>query len=412
MRFSHDKSALLARNKSLIELVEHCVSSTTARLYATLLDRVLPRFRRCREKEDGQVDGEEDDEIDLPEISTAEITRFIADDLDITNSIGKSEHGKTSISGLDHSKKKRQKDSSEDDEDAPSSKKRRQKVSIDSDDDDFEIMKHIKKPKPNVNADGHVSANEHSNAEDHDHTDEDFDYVHSNVAHVSRSKLRPSTTPTNPNTHLASVRAHLLLLSSHPTPFLRHIPRTSSSSEKWSVPYAQLSHALLHNLLTNLATTRFGSLSTRLLNILSDKGKLDEKTLSTISLIPQKNMRPLLTSMHTAGLLELQEIPRDSNNRAPSRTTFLWYFDADRARAKVLAETERAMARLLQRAAVEREGVEGVLAKAERSDVRGREDEFLSKGELEALREWEGKEERIWGQLGRLDDMIGVLRDF
>ena len=363
------------------------------------------------------MDDEEDDEIDLPEISTAEVARFISDEADITGSIGKSDYDKPEFNGSHHPEKRRQRDSSDDDEDAPSLKKRRQKASMNSDDDDFQTMTSMRNTKRDAGNDENVSANEDTKSEDLNYTDEDFDYLHSNGTHVLPSKPRPpgqnlEAVQSDPNTHLASIRAHLLLLSSHPVSFLRYIPRTSSTSEKWSVPYSHLSHTLLHNLITNLATTRFGSTSTRLLNILAEKGKLDEKTLCTISLIPQKNMRSLLTSMHTAGLLELQEIPRDANNRAPSRTTFLWYFEADRARAKVLDETERAMARLLQRAAVEREGMEGLLAKAERSDVRGREDEFLSKGELQALREWEGKEDRIWGQLGRLDDMVGILRDF
>ncbi|KAL8648160.1 MAG: hypothetical protein Q9210_005154 [Variospora velana] len=123
-------------------------------------------------------------------------------------------------------------------------------------------------------------------------------------------------------------------------------------------------------------------------------------------------MRTLLHSMHRAGHIELQELPKDGNQRRPGTTSFYWFFDPERMRRRVLEETYKTMGNLLRRARVEREGVRGVVEKSERTDVVGREDEFLGDEELKALHEWRGKEERIWGEVARLDDLVAVLRDF
>ena len=70
------------------------------------------------------------------------------------------------------------------------------------------------------------------------------------------------------------------------------------------------------------------------------------------------------------------------------------------------------MARCLQRVKVEREAVQTVIEKAERTDVVGKEEEYLGVGERVALEEWREREERLLGEVGRLDDLVAVLRDF
>lgn len=123
-------------------------------------------------------------------------------------------------------------------------------------------------------------------------------------------------------------------------------------------------------------------------------------------------MRTLLHSMHRAGHIELQELPKDGNQRRPGTTLFFWFFDPDRMRKRVLEETYKTMANLIKRVKVEREGVRAVVEKSERTDVVGNEDKLLAEEERSALKEWRAKEERIWGEVGRLDDLVAVLRDF
>ena len=122
-------------------------------------------------------------------------------------------------------------------------------------------------------------------------------------------------------------------------------------------------------------------------------------------------MRSILNRMHGAGHVELQEIPRDTQ-RQPSRTMFLWYFDVERCRRKLLEETYKTMARCLQRVKSERGLLHNLMEKAARSDVKGREAEFLKIEEQATLEKWRSMEERLLGEIGRLDDVVAVLRDF
>ena len=70
------------------------------------------------------------------------------------------------------------------------------------------------------------------------------------------------------------------------------------------------------------------------------------------------------------------------------------------------------MARYLRRAKVEGENVKGTLEKSSRSDVVGREKELLGMQELEALNVWRETDERIWGAVSKLDDLVACLRHF
>jgi len=115
--------------------------------------------------------------------------------------------------------------------------------------------------------------------------------------------------------------------------------------------------------------------------------------------------------MQEAGYVDTQEIPRD-NSRQPSRTIYLWFYDQDRMRKLVLNDVYKAMSRLLQRIKVERERVHTVIEKAERLDVRGHEDKYLTKVEREALWAWRECEEKLLVQLSRQDDLVALLRDF
>jgi len=206
-------------------------------------------------------------------------------------------------------------------------------------------------------------------------------------------------------------RQNLLLLAEHPYRFATFYGKTHSTPERWSVNFSALSHRLRLIEIESTLLTRYGPESMRVIRILQEKGKLDEKAIAGLSLLNQRTMRSILNRMHEAGHVELQEIPRDTQ-RQPSRTMFLWFFDVERCRRKLLEETYKTMARCLQRVKAERELFQGVIDKAARSDVRGKEEEFLSVGERTALGKWRKNEERLLGELGRLDEMVAVLRDF
>lgn len=207
----------------------------------------------------------------------------------------------------------------------------------------------------------------------------------------------------------SKVEQHMKILQNDPRQFA--IWTGSRGGGEWKVDFRSLTKYLIQHELEATITARFGSIATRLVRILHDKGKLDEKQVANIGMLRQKDIRSTFTAMQEAGIVETQEVPKDTT-RQPSRTIYLWFFDQDRCRRIILTDTYKAMARHFQRITVERARVQSVIDKAERTDVVGNEDEYLSATEREALRDWSQTEEKLLTQIGRQDDLIAILRDY
>ncbi|KAJ5176471.1 DNA-directed RNA polymerase III subunit rpc3 [Penicillium canariense] len=205
------------------------------------------------------------------------------------------------------------------------------------------------------------------------------------------------------------INQHLKLLEQAPHNLASHV--NLSEGIKWRVGFRGLARKLRHLELERLVEMRYGDVALRVLRVLHAKGKLDEKRLQEISLLPFKDLRQTLASMQSGGFVDLQEVPKDAQ-RQPSKTIFLWYFDPDRVCSSVLEDTYKAMSRTLQRIKFERTLRRDFLDKTERSDVKGNEERWLSEGELEQLQRWRDMEAVLLGVVSRLDDMVAVLRDY
>ncbi|KAL4793337.1 DNA-directed RNA polymerase III subunit rpc3 [Aspergillus venezuelensis] len=202
---------------------------------------------------------------------------------------------------------------------------------------------------------------------------------------------------------------HLSLLAQPPSNLTSK--RLNGGIITWTVEFRHLARKLRHLELERIVEARYGDVALRVLRVLQAKGKLDEKRLQEISLLPFKDLRQVLASMQTGGFVDLQEVPRDAQ-RQPSRTIYLWFYDPDRIRDSILQDTYKSMSRCLQRLKFERGRLSAFLEKTERSDVKGNEEKYLSEGELERLREWRAKESLLLGEVARLDDMVAVMRDY
>jgi DNA-directed RNA polymerase III subunit RPC3 len=194
-------------------------------------------------------------------------------------------------------------------------------------------------------------------------------------------------------------------------PYSLAYKRTNGTIPEWTVEFRRVARQLRHLEIERIVGNRFGRIALRLVRILLAKGKLDEKRLQEISLVSQKDLRQVLALMQETGFVDLQEIPRDSQ-RVPHRTVFLWCFDPDRVGRNLLHDTYKAMSRCFQRLQFERNGVKDFLDKTERTDVKGKEEEYLNEGELQKLQQWRDKEALMLGEIARLDDIVAVLRDF
>ncbi|RAL02015.1 putative DNA directed RNA polymerase III subunit Rpc82 [Aspergillus ibericus CBS 121593] len=202
---------------------------------------------------------------------------------------------------------------------------------------------------------------------------------------------------------------HLSLLSQ--PPYNLTSKRMLSGLITWTVEFRHLARKLRHLELERMIEARYGDVALRVIRVLHAKGKLDEKRLQEISLLPFKDLRQVLASMQAGGFVDLQEVPRDAQ-RQPSRTIYLWFYDPDRIRNSILEDTYKAMSRCLQRLRFERNRLKEFLEKTERSDVKGNEERYLSQAELTLLDQWKSKEALLLGEVARLDEMVAVMRDY
>lgn len=154
---------------------------------------------------------------------------------------------------------------------------------------------------------------------------------------------------------------------------------------------------------------RFGLMSLRIIRILKRRGKVDEKTLQEIGLLNAKDLRRCLAQLHAHGFIDLQEVPREPQ-RQPARTMYLWFYDAERVKMRVLENLYKSMCKLLSRFKLERQKVKSTLQKTERSDVKGKEHEMLRSDEITVLKCWRRKELWYLSELERLGFSVDVLQ--
>lgn len=277
-----------------------------------------------------------------------------------------------------------------------------------------EVLKQLDADQPDVAADSSILAGQGMPQESSKTINEERlaqDLFHS-ASHGGSSELQLPAI----NGHINGVTprltaetcSHLEILCEQPFKFLSH---SLEHPDKYEIELFELGSHLRNDEIFRIILARFDKHAVRIVRALLDKGKVDEKYLQEIVLMPVKELRQSLARLKQAGFVELQEVPREAQ-RQPSRTMYLWFFDPDRVSMMLTEHTYKCMARCMQRIKAEREKVKPTIEKSERSDVKGQEEKMLAKAELEALRAWRRKESRLLGEVGRLDELILVLRDF
>lgn len=209
----------------------------------------------------------------------------------------------------------------------------------------------------------------------------------------------------NGTRHDPFIDQQLAILAEGPFPFLEQ-----DASGSWLVNKQKLGDLLREEELMRLMGERVDPPALRIVRMLSDKGKLDEKTLQELGLLGAKDLRQCLSQLQVMGFLELQEVPRDPQ-RQPNRTLFLWFYDAERVRKVLLGKIYKTMSRHYQRMHLERQKLASTLSKVERTDVEGNVQDLLPDAELELLYAWQQKEAWFITELNRMDESVAILRD-
>ncbi|KXL51372.1 MAG: hypothetical protein FE78DRAFT_74503 [Acidomyces sp. 'richmondensis'] len=205
------------------------------------------------------------------------------------------------------------------------------------------------------------------------------------------------------------IKAHLLLLEEHSRGFCSRSRRYSDGNE-WQIDFPAVLSSLVVAEIDDIIGRRYGKIAVRVVRILRKYGKLDDKQIAAAAMMDIDELRALLTLLQFRGILDVQELPREKN-RNPAKTLFLWYFDQKRVQFNILHDTYKAMARTMQRVYIERKNCRNIIDKAERPDVKGREQEKLQQAEKIALREWIEADRKLFLQIAKMDEKVAILRD-
>ncbi|OCT45554.1 DNA-directed RNA polymerase III subunit C3 [Cladophialophora carrionii] len=202
------------------------------------------------------------------------------------------------------------------------------------------------------------------------------------------------------------IEHHLAVLAEGNFTFLLQEPNNSKS---WSINKRKFTNFLRDKEIYRLIGESMTEPALRVVRMLADKGKLDERTMLDIGLLNAKELRKCLSALQTMGFLELQEVPKDPQ-RQPKNTIFLYFHDAERVQKVFLDKLYKTMSRMYERLHLERDKVASTLSKVERLED-GTEVEILPAAELQELYRWRQKESWFTTEIHRIDESIAILRD-
>ncbi|WPH04064.1 Hypothetical protein R9X50_00694800 [Acrodontium crateriforme] len=349
VRVNHSRCALALRSQRLQQLAKRVLGPVTAAVYGALLRALESKCRNVRDDEIYET--EEDEEAAQPIANVGEVAEILDPTIDLTSSIKGLGADENLANGAG---KKRKKDR-----------------------DDYADIG-IKRE---------------------DQSDSDGD-----------QRSRGLTSYRDRSKRLTHIQAHLCILEEHFYTFCSRV-RAHGGQNEWRVNFPTVTQKVILAELDTTISARFGKVSLRIVRMLREKGRLDEKQLSSRVMMRIKEVRSILTQLQFHGYMEAQELPKD-NSRQPSRTIFLWFIDDARIQSSILQQTYKAMTRTIQRIEFERKEFQPVIAKADRSDVKNQEQNKLEMAEKQMLRDWREREERLWSQVSRMDDIVALLRDF
>lgn len=397
LRINYEKFTVTLRNDRLVELARERIGETTSRVYAEILRLMEHQIPRC------QLDPDIDDMEDLadgPSITTRQLSCEISDEINVAMGIGKTSSNKIndSLFKKEISARRLKVEEGFDDE---------AHGTASSEDEESEPEDH------DMNGNGNGAVADATRVFD-ELGDDPFE-DESNIKSLKRAKVtfeddivQPTAQEASEN-RLLQLKNHLMLLATDSCGFLRRCG--SDGGGQWTVDYDYLIAHIRESEVNFMLLENFGQEGHRLVRMMRRLGKVDEKMLPNTALMGQKDIRTKLAEMQMAGMIEVQCIPRDSAHTV-NRSIYLWFFDADRVTALVVTKIYKTMARCLQRLEIERRRASGILTLAARSDIQGDIEKALTPNQMNRLREFRSTEDKLVGQLARLDELVCIFRDY
>ncbi|KAF5003731.1 hypothetical protein FDECE_9739 [Fusarium decemcellulare] len=372
VRLNHERCLVELRNQRLASFAADMLGEVTGEVYRTVLDLLTSDFSRCRSDPllDEVAPGQQ------PAVSTVDIFEHLDKSLNVQSGIGKTSKDKIDSQSAERVRETAP-DTDDDSDDSDAGPPGRKKTfDVDEDDDEW--------------------------ADDDDQTGEA-----TNGERESRVTFEDSANAND--SRISQMRRHLLLLAESKHQFLRHCGRYGRG--QWTVDFNRLMGRLRETELDAIIEQSHGRHGLRLTRILREKGKLDEKMLPSAALMKKTDVQGKMLAMQMAGIVDVQEVPKDSS-RLANRTLFFWYFDKERAQTQALDDIYKAMLRCLQTLQVERHKERNILSFVERKDVQGKEEEVMTAEHYNKYNTHLEVQNKLVGQVMRLDELVSVLRDY
>ncbi|PIA15611.1 hypothetical protein COEREDRAFT_74791 [Coemansia reversa NRRL 1564] len=161
--------------------------------------------------------------------------------------------------------------------------------------------------------------------------------------------------------------------------------------------------------LDTLILEKFGSLEARIVRVLRDKQKLDEKTIATTAMMPAVQCRERLHELSLAGFVDTVEIPRTAD-RNPSRMFYLWYLNPTKQVSAALRGIFQGISNIIQRSSKEANSRAALVAKSKREDVVA-DHSLLADAEKKELKTLAGIRRNLDAAAVRLDSMLLLIDD-
>lgn len=397
MRLNFEKAAVLLRNQALIKYASDTLGPVTGEVYRVALRIMGKSIKRCHPDPllDISIFGPEPGrlpvDLEPPPVTTLEIFSELPKDIDVSSGIGKSKGNvSTRRAGKVQPYPPKARLPFVDDEELDSEDDAIDDIS-DQDDPDETPAKIINRHDEQANGAS-------SRGKVVQSADDSMEIDKKKAGGDNADELRFDQT-----------RQHLLLLASSSQGFIRH--KGLREGGEWVVDFKHVVTNLQRNEVDTFIEDKFTRQGLRLVNIVRQKGKLDDKALSTIAQMRKQDTNQLMSNMEVYGIVDIQEVPRD-NNRLAARTIFLWFYDDNRVKTQILDNSYKAMLRCRQVLETFRQKDHEILALYERSDVKGREEERLHESTIAKYRQHMKTASNLLNSIMRVDDIVCLLRDF
>lgn len=390
VRVNYERCLVELRNQRLAAFAADTLGEATADVYRIVLDLVTASMPRCRpDPLVGHIEPQPDPVV----ITTLDIFDHLGENVQVSTGIGKAPKGT-----VDHSSAERVN---------PNVPQSDDESDFDDSDDDGPTNGRPASVRPGRALNNHDDDDPFSESEGENGVNGDAQGTQTNGERQPRVKFE--TSSSNRADRLDQMRQHLLLLKDSKHRFIRHCGVQGRG--QWTIDFSQLMDRLREAEMDAVVEHSFGRHGLRLTRIMREKGKLDEKLLQSLAMMKKGDVQGKMLAMKMAGLVDIQEVPRDAN-RLANRTLFFWHFDAEKTQAQLLDDVYKAMLRCLETLQVKRHHERYILSFVERKDVVGKEEEVMTEEHYNTYNGHLEIQEKLMGQVMRLDDMISVLRDF